>query len=424
MAEPASADSGAAGGHHLRRAALALAIVLALLEVAYLLVGNSFLRGEWGPEAVNRKPEKFSATWEGGWTLLPGLLHVRDLHLRGQTRRARWSAHVDSGTLQVALPALARRHFRLQGASARGVEVAVDMLPKPDTPRPPAKARRGWRVTLDDVDLSEIRSLRVGDLHLETAGTDVGAGADTESETASDTASETASAGEPDTGSASGAGTVAGSGSARGSVFFEIRGPMRLDLEHLRVSGATLLAFDPEEEPDAHGDEAAGPETPHRLRYPPDAEVVARDIVARDVELGLDFAVHRFVASRQDRDEFLAAARSNLEVGARVESLAFLDPWLSSVPWLALRGGGDLAGRVSLADGALSPGSHLSLTASQLAADFFDFRATGAGRLEASVPAAGGEGVRGEPAASPFDLALHLDRYRVERATRRRGRSR
>ncbi len=378
----ALAEPDAAAGRRRRRIVIALAVVLALLEITYLLVGNSFLRGDWGAAAVNRKPEKFNATWEGGWTVLPGLLHVRGLHLRGQTRRARWSAHVDSGTLQVAVPALVGRHFRVHGAGARGVEVAVDVLPKPDAPRPPRKSKRGWRVTLDDIALSQIRSLRVGDLHLQTPGSQGGAES----------------------------GTAAGSGSGHGSVFFEIRGPMRLDLDHLRVSGATLLAFDHTGEPDAHGEQAAGPGSLHRTRLPPGAEVVARD-----VDFGLDFAVDRFVASQQDRRDFLAAARSDLEVGARVESLAFLDPWLSTVPWLALRGRGDLAGRVTLASGALSPGSHLSLTGSELSADFFDFRALGAGRLEASVPAPGGKGVEGEAGEPPFDLALHLGRYRVER---------
>ena len=396
MARPADgtplADPGAAGGGRRRRVVLGLAVLLALLEVTYLLVGNSFLRGDWGPGAVNRKPEKFSATWEGGWTVFPGLLHVRDLHLRGETRRARWSAHVDSGTLQVAVPALLGRHFRVHGAGARGVEVAVDVLPKPDTPRPPRKDRRGWRVTLDDVALSEIRSLRVGDLHLETAGTP----ADSD--------------GGSDGGSDADLQTVAGSGSGHGSVFFEIRGPMRLDLDRLRVSGATLVAFDDPGAPDAHGDEAAGPASPGRPGLPAGTQVIARD-----VELGLDFAVDHFVASQQDRSDFLAAARSGLQLGARVESLVFLEPWLDALPWLALRGRGDLSGRVSLASGALSPGSHLSLASAQLSADFFDFRATGAGRLEASVPAADPEAAEGEPGAPPFDLAVHLDQYHVER---------
>ncbi|PMR68420.1 hypothetical protein C1H66_15360 [Halomonas heilongjiangensis] len=75
-----------------------------------------------------------------------------------------------------------------------------------------------------------------------------------------------------------------------------------------------------------------------------------------------------------------------LVVSGRIDQLGFLDPFLSDVlegRGLELEGGGDLAARLTLAQGRLSPGSRLRVESDDLAARLLDFRAGGRGRLVA-----------------------------------------
>jgi hypothetical protein len=215
---------------------------LVLLEAAYLLAANLFLATPLGPRVVSRKPEKLTASWAGGWTILPGLVHLRGLELRGASRRAEWRAAADRGTALLWLPSLARRHLRLLAASLHGVETEIDPLPPPATPRPHRPP--GWAVSLERLRLDGVHAVRFRQTRL------------------------------------------AGDGIVRGRLRFQVRGPMELDLEELAFDGARLLGVEQEIARDVRLAARL-----HTEPYQPGVDVLADLIGGADGRLELDAAV-------------------------------------------------------------------------------------------------------------------------------------
>ena len=182
----------------IRRVIAVTALTVVAIELLYLAGANGFLHSHWGRETLNRNPEKLAVTWQRAWTWWPGVLHVRDLEIGGKARRAGWSVTIDSGRLVILLPSLLRRHFRLLEGHVQGAEIAMAVLPAPETPRPPGR-RRAWRVSLDDVTLEPLRVFRLNDYELR------------------------------------------GEGLAAGWAHFQVRGPAELDLTSLAFDDAVLL---------------------------------------------------------------------------------------------------------------------------------------------------------------------------------------
>ena len=56
--------------------------MLLLLELAYLALGNAFLRSSWGQDVLSRKPGRMTMEWSNGWTAFPGQLHLEDFGRR------------------------------------------------------------------------------------------------------------------------------------------------------------------------------------------------------------------------------------------------------------------------------------------------------------------------------------------------------
>ncbi len=174
-------------------------IGLAAFWVVYAIAGNVLLRTDWGKGLLNRKPEKLTLSWDHASTWIPGLVHVEGLEMQGKSRRVAWRATLDDGHAWICLPSLALRHFRLLSVEGAGVEVGMDLLPKPDTPKP-KKKRRGWKITLGGLGLEDVRKLRVGPY------------------------------------------VLAGPASVAGRASFQIRGPMRLGLKRLYYDDARILS--------------------------------------------------------------------------------------------------------------------------------------------------------------------------------------
>ncbi len=171
-------------------------LLLVVFELAYLVVANFFLHSDWGRGLVNGRPDRLTAAWNGGWTFLPGLVHLRGLDLEGESHRVAWQAALGRSHMLVWLPSLARRHVRVLAGKTVGEEVEVDVLPK--TERGPRPTRRGWIVTLDHLLVDELQRVRVGEYAL------------------------------------------VGEGAARGRFRFQVRGPMQLELARLAFQNAAV----------------------------------------------------------------------------------------------------------------------------------------------------------------------------------------
>jgi hypothetical protein len=149
-----SAASYKATGNKLLRS-------LALLAGAYLLLlaaVNLFLSTPIGPWAVNRRPQKLRVTWERAWCLIPGRIHVRGLRVEGHARSVDWWVAAERGSGRIDLPGLFLRRFRVTGFSGDGVRSSTVRRAGP-APARPSRQKRGWRVEMSGVSLTDVRAI-------------------------------------------------------------------------------------------------------------------------------------------------------------------------------------------------------------------------------------------------------------------------
>ncbi len=164
-----AADSTPRPRRALRRAALALAGIYG----AYLVGGNLLLNSPTGRSLASLQPEKFVASWSGGWTVYPGQLWVENLKITGHVRRTVWSVQADSASGRIALLPLLWKEIRFPQVDASGLTggaTLIDIVREPRTPGP-----GGWTLQFDRIVGREIRRAYLNDFVLEGEGSaDVG----------------------------------------------------------------------------------------------------------------------------------------------------------------------------------------------------------------------------------------------------------
>jgi hypothetical protein len=137
----------------------------------YLLAANLFLNTPLGSRAINRRPERFRASWSAAWSLWPGALQVRGLALRGWTRNdVAWTVTVERGRGWIDLPALLRRRFVVTGFHGEGVRSSVSRGEgkgaPPQSERPDERPRSPWRLRLEGIELTGVREVGYNDFRL------------------------------------------------------------------------------------------------------------------------------------------------------------------------------------------------------------------------------------------------------------------
>ncbi len=139
------------------------------LYVLYLIAGNVLLNLPRTAAVVNSRPQAFHAQWASAWTLWPGDIHMRDLRLRGQVHRLRWSARGASASGSVRWWPLLRRELRF--GPLRADAVMLDAQPAHSDLKPPPFQADAWRITVERIDTASLRQIRVGALVLDGKGT-------------------------------------------------------------------------------------------------------------------------------------------------------------------------------------------------------------------------------------------------------------
>ncbi|MDI5983417.1 hypothetical protein QLQ85_01315 [Halomonas sp. M4R5S39] len=157
---------------------------------------------------------------------------------------------------------------------------------------------------------------------------------------------------------------------------------VELDLLGRRISGGLRLALRlPELDPARQRLDLSGTRLQVRAGSRADDAPLTSDLTLHEARLEANTPLDVLIA----RPEPLPLD-GHLVVSGRIDRLGFLDPFLSDAlegRGLELEGGGDLAARLSLAQGRLAPGSRLRVESDDLAARLLDFRASGRGRLVA-----------------------------------------
>lgn len=347
---------------------LALALLLAALALypLYLVAGNWYLRSGDLEKRLNRRPERLLIQTGSAWTVLPGVIHVRDFRIRNQTRTAQWWASMDRGTFELRLFNLRDRELVITGLKGSGVsfrlrrrvdgrewtrplraelQPPVPGLSNPPE-RPPEKiypkkqrARRDpWRIRLAQVDLDAVREIWIDEFRF--------------------------------------------AGEARVAGGFDMTVWHRLTVDPTRLqilSGSIALGAGPEAQP-----------------------VLARASGKIDGEIApyipsehRGWQMFRFVSGRAD-------------VRGTVPSLAFLDEYLRRTRWVRFdTRDGEVAVDLKVRRGRFQPGSRLEARPERLVASALDYRAEGQGRAVWEVLP------RGESR-----LGLEFDAFQLTRGSR------
>jgi hypothetical protein len=97
-----------------------LGATLVVLEIAYLIFGNLFLR--FGLRRIaNGSPQEVMLEYESAYTLWPGTASIRGYRLRSQDTHIQWRLDVEHADITVDLLALFRRTFHATRIRAEGV---------------------------------------------------------------------------------------------------------------------------------------------------------------------------------------------------------------------------------------------------------------------------------------------------------------
>lgn len=318
----------------LKGAALALLALAAL----YLVGANIFLNSDAAFELINRKPEKLWIHWDQGWTIVPGMVTVQGLEIRGQTRRFQWYARVDEIRTWVALTALVGKTFSTNSMRGHGLKfymrqrLAPEAEPWQETdltppipglsnpPKPPPEKlyplttpKRPWTIELNDALITGVREIWIERLRFE------------------------------------------GEGQAQGSMTHVVKGTVEVP-----VASVTLSA----------GEVRVGTES-----------------AIKNVELSAHVTLERFHPKKQKGLEVLRFISGSVRIAGGLANLDFLKAFFRQAPWLRIDGKGRLDADFRLDKGMLAPGTRIIVDTADMTTNVFDYTldAKGKGRVEGRV---------------------------------------
>lgn len=183
---------GAAGVHVACSAAMrAIAVrvgkwallTFVAMEVLYLIAANTLLRTRILRDHINHDPTRMDLEYESAWSLLPGVVHVRQLTIRGRGDGVEWWLHIDQAKFRVGLFDLCRARFHTSYTNVDGLDLHIRLRLRPEEALPdvvaalpdiegfanpplrdPPKAQAepegaDWTLDLEDIDLHHARDV-------------------------------------------------------------------------------------------------------------------------------------------------------------------------------------------------------------------------------------------------------------------------
>ncbi len=334
-----------------RRLVRGLLLTLAgalLLEALYLVAANTWLRSESFARLVAAPHRKTRISAHRLFTPFPGLWRAEGLELRGQTPRLDWWLHADRASGRISLSALLARRLEIDGAQGHGIEFRLAR--RVEVPHSAELAAALPTLPVIEVVPRPGPPRRRFEVH------------------ASD---------------------------------LRLTGIREIWLDAFRLTG---------------GLSARGG---FRVQLGETAEVLASSLEVEGGEVrvgerlaasGLQGRLEASIEPYRYREERGWALVPHLDGEARLEGgladLSILDPWLSGVEWLLLRGGdGPFRLAAGLDAGEVRPGGSLELMRRPLDVRVLGYHATGVGTLNWTVP----------PEAPGTVLAAHLPSFSLRR---------
>ncbi|MEM7581837.1 MAG: hypothetical protein AAF560_00530, partial [Acidobacteriota bacterium] len=137
------------------------------LWALYIVAINVFLNTSLAPKVINRKPEKWQMGFAGGWSIIPGRVHLSDVNFDLRARRQDYRFTVQRIFANIAVLKLPGRRLVTQQLDLSGLDVAITLRPA-SAPQPPPPTRRtpGWRIELRGVRVDDIERFALQDIGL------------------------------------------------------------------------------------------------------------------------------------------------------------------------------------------------------------------------------------------------------------------
>jgi len=173
---------------------ISVIVVVVGIELIWFFGANWALGSEWVTAKINNKPEKMQVQWDEARSLIPGIIHLEGLSVRGQSRKQQWYVELTGGRVHMSLLALATKTFKTYSFDGSGLDFRLRKRQLPENPplktaefapeipglavdEPPfppkqkrTKQKSPWKIVLHDVHIDEFEQLWILAMRLTAQG--------------------------------------------------------------------------------------------------------------------------------------------------------------------------------------------------------------------------------------------------------------
>jgi hypothetical protein len=177
-----------------RRVWISLIAVLIAFELIWVIGANWALGSEWVSAKINKKPEKLEVKWDEASTFIPGIIKLKGLSVRGQSKTQQWYVSLADGRAHISLLSFATKTFKTHSFKGTAIDFRLRKRQLPDSaplktaafapeipglavddpPAPPKKKKNKknpWKIVLDDIHIDGVEQLAILAVRLSAQGT-------------------------------------------------------------------------------------------------------------------------------------------------------------------------------------------------------------------------------------------------------------
>ena len=310
--------------------------IAAIVEIVYLILVNLVLNLALTQTLINQhKPEKFAVYWKKAWSWFPFTVYARDISANGQSNSQQWQVEISAASASIAILPLLFRSVRINDLNVRDVQYHQRPRPRKDKDYtnirqffPPIRGRELEHTVPTALPRNKKNnwSITINDIH---------------------------AAGEHRLWLYQIQGIF--SGDLRADVKFQApRGPFSLHNGEVDIALQSLVLNN-------------------------NQEVTKHGFVRGSLSLS------PFVPKENKGFKALAFLTMDVELGAGVESLQFLDFYLYNLYGMNVDGAGKLTGNLHFQEGLLMPETNLNISARELSLRQLAYQAEGDGKISIQV---------------------------------------
>lgn len=335
---------------------IGLVLVIGTIELVWVIGANWALSSEWVTAKINNKPEKLQVQWDSARTLIPGIINLEGLSVRGQSRKQQWYVELAGGRVHLSLVALATKTFKTYSFNGSGLDfrlrkrqlpedpplktaefapeipgIAADEPPMP--PKMKTKKANPWMIVLHDVHIDEFEQLWILAMRLEAQG------------------------------------------SIDADMSIELGGGA-LSMKRVRMN-LTRAEF-----------------------------IAMGNPVMQDMQLGIDARMDPFLPKEAKGFDVLKSLSGSVSLSGKSKGAGLINGLLANIETVEVGSpGGQVDGLVHIEQGVLAPGTKIDFSSEGGWVDIVDWRATGLLALQSKVEQAE-DGVSTKVALALTDVAL------------------